>query len=205
MAHAGPPRDGRPGAGDGRAGRPAGGLLALAVLLALMWVSEVVDTLLGGRLDSYGIEPREADGHDGIVFAPILHAGFGHLLGNTVPFLVLGLAIALAGAARLLLVTAVVALVGGLGTWLTGAPHSVHIGASGVVFGYAAYLVSRGLFSRRAGQIALGALVVLLWGGSLLGGFLPQPGISWQGHLFGAVGGVLAAWLLEARRSRRRP
>lgn len=175
------------------------GLLVLAAMVALMWVSEILDVTLGGRLDRFGIAPREVDGLDGILWAPFLHGGFAHLVGNTVPFVVLGAAIALAGTARIVLVTVVVGIVGGLGTWLTGAPLSVHIGASGLVFGYATYLVSRGLFSRRLSQILLGVVVVVVWGGSLLTGLLPQPGISWQGHLFGALGGVVAAWMLHRR------
>jgi len=179
------------------------GLVVVAVMVLIMWVSEAVDTVLGGALDQFGIIPREVSGLDGIVFAPFLHGGFGHLIANTVPFLVLGAAIAVAGALRLIAVTAIVTVVGGLGTWLTGAAHSLHIGASGLVFGFAAYLVARGIFSRRVGQIILGAVIVVFWGGSLLTGFLPQSGISWQGHLFGAVGGVLAAWLVHRRRSPR--
>jgi len=193
--------DPTPTATERRGSARRAGLVGLGVMVALMWAVEVVDTVLGGRLDLWlGILPRQVDGLDGVVFAPFLHAGFSHLLANTVPFVLLGAVIALAGLARLLTVSVVVALVGGLGTWLTGGVHEVHIGASGLVFGYAAYLVSRGLFSRRIGQILLGAGVVLVWGGTLLTGFLPRDGISWQGHLFGAVGGVVAAWLLDARR-----
>ncbi len=91
------------------------------------------------------------------------------------------------------------ALVGGLGTWLIAPANTVHIGASGIVFGYAAYLVARGIFSRSAGQIVLGVVVLVVWGTTLLQGLVPEDGISWQGHLFGAVGGVLAARLLHRR------
>ena len=101
--------------------------------------------------------PRDADGLDGIVFAPFLHAGFDHLIGNTIPFLLLGFAIALGGAARVAVVTVMVALVGGLGTWLVAPANTVHIGASGIVFGYAAYLVARGVYSRSVVQIGLGS------------------------------------------------
>ncbi|MCA0144519.1 rhomboid family intramembrane serine protease [Blastococcus sp. LR1] len=175
------------------------GLLTLAVLAGVMWVAEIVHVVLGGRLDLLGIEPREVDGLTGVVLAPFLHADFGHLAGNTVPFLVLGAVVALSGLARLLAVTVIVALVGGLGTWLFGADGSLHIGASGVVFGFAAYLVARGLFDRRLHYLAIGLLVAIVYGGTLLGGLLPSPGISWQGHLFGAVGGVLAARVLARR------
>ena len=178
------------------------GFILVAVMAALMWVVEVVDQLADGRLDAYGIVPRSADGLDGIAFAPFLHAGFDHLIGNTIPFLVLGFAIALGGVARVALVTLVVAVVGGLGTWLVAPANTVHIGASGIVFGFAAYLVARGLYSRSAAQIAIGLVVLAVWGTTLLRGLVPEDGISWQGHLFGAVGGVLAARLLHGRAAR---
>jgi membrane associated rhomboid family serine protease len=169
-------------------------------MVLLMWVLEVVDTALDNRLDRYGIEPREVDGLDGVVAAPFLHVGFGHLLANTLPFAAMGAVIALEGAWRLLGVTAIVAVVSGLGTWLIAPADTIHLGASGVVFGYATYLIARGWFNRRAAEIAIGVVVAFLWGGALLAGLEPQQGISWQGHLFGAIGGVVAASALSERR-----
>jgi membrane associated rhomboid family serine protease len=175
------------------------GVLLVVAMAAVMWVVEIADQIGGGRLDAYGIEPREIDGLDGVVFAPFLHAGFDHLIGNTIPFVLLGFAIALGGIARVATVTVIVALVGGLGTWLVAPANTVHIGASGIVFGYAAYLVARGIYSRSVMQIVLGAVVLAVWGTTLLRGLVPEDGISWQGHLFGAIGGVLAARLLHRR------
>jgi membrane associated rhomboid family serine protease len=172
------------------------GFRVLGVMVALMWASEIVDTVAGHRLDGYGIEPRDDDGLIGIAAAPFLHAGFGHLISNTAPLLMMGFVIAFAGAARVVAVTVIVALTSGLGTWLVAPDGTVHIGASGVVFGYATYLVSRGVFNRDLLELAIAALVAVVWGGALLGGLLPEEGISWQGHLFGAVGGVVAARLL---------
>jgi membrane associated rhomboid family serine protease len=171
-------------------------LLLVAAMVALMWATEIVDQIGLGDLDRYGIHPRDVDGLPEIVSAPFLHVGFGHLISNTVPFFVMGAAIALGGLARVALVTTIVTLVSGLGTWLIASSDSVHLGASGVVFGYAAYLVSRGLLSRRLTELAVGALVVGIWGFGLLQGLLPQEQISWQAHLFGAIGGVLAAAML---------
>jgi membrane associated rhomboid family serine protease len=171
-------------------------LLILFALVALMWVVEVVDVALNHRLDRYGIEPRDVDGLDGVIAAPFLHVGFGHLLANTVPFVTMGVVIALEGARRLITATVIVAVVSGLGTWLVAAPGTVHVGASGIVFGYATYLIARGVFNRSGAQLAVGLLVVVVWGGALLGGLEPQRGISWQGHLFGAIGGVVAARVL---------
>jgi membrane associated rhomboid family serine protease len=177
----------------------------LLALVALMWAVEVVDVIADHQLDQYGIEAREVDGLDGIVAAPFLHAGFGHLLSNTIPFAIMGLLIALEGARRLLWVFAIVALVSGLGTWLVAPEGTIHVGASGVVFGFATYLIARGWFNRRAGQIAIGLVVVVLWGGVLLAGFQPREGISWQGHLFGAIGGVVAARMLARGDAERAP
>jgi membrane associated rhomboid family serine protease len=179
------------------------GFALVAAMAGLMWVVEVVDRIVGGDLDRLGIEPHEADGLIGIVAAPFLHADFGHLMANTVPFLVLGFAIALNGVARVAAVTAIVMLIGGVGVWIFAAEGSIHIGASGVVFGYAAYLISRGLFNGSLLELAMGAVVAAVWGSALLGGLLPRDGISWQGHFFGAVGGVAAAYVL--RRERDQP
>ena len=184
-------------------------LVAAQVILAfvvLLYVIELVDTLDRNQLDGYGIRPREVDGLDGIVFAPLLHHGWGHLVANTVPLLVFGFLILLAGVARWAAVTAVVWLVGGVGTWLTGQPHSLHLGASVLAFGWLVYLLLRGIFARDASQIALGAILLFMYGGILYGVLPGQPGISWQGHLFGALGGALAAYQFGAsdRVSRRR-
>lgn len=177
----------------------------VVALAALMWVSEVVDVLADLRLDQYGVQPREGDGLVGIVAAPFLHDGFGHLAGNTVPFLALGFGIALGGLARVAVVTAVVAFVSGFGTWLVGPEHSIHLGASGVVFGYGTYLIGRGLFERNLMHLAVAAVVAVGYGGVLLGGLLPEDGVSWQGHLFGAIGGVLAARMLAPQDARLHP
>ena len=185
------------------------GFAVIGLLVMLMWGLEIVDTIDHHKLDQYGIEPRETDGLVGIVAAPFLHAGFGHLIGNTVPFVVMGVLIALSGAARVLAVTGIVALVSGVGVWLIGPEHTNHIGASGIVFGYATYLITRGFYNRSALEIVIGIAIAAIFGTALLGGLAPQEGISWQGHLFGAIGGVIAARLLMRDRDRgpdsRRP
>jgi membrane associated rhomboid family serine protease len=179
------------------------GLRALAALVAIMWGVELVNLLDSYRLDSYGIVPRSASHLDGIVFAPFLHASIAHILGNTIPLVILGFLIALAGARRLLSVTAIVALVSGIGVWLIAPAHTDTFGASGVVFGYATYLISRGLFNRKLVEVALGAFVAVIFGGILIADLIPHPGVSWQAHLFGGIGGVLAASTLSARTGQR--
>ncbi len=175
----------------------------LLALVAVMWAVEVVDVIAGHQLDRYGIEAREPEGLDGILTAPFLHVGFGHLLSNTIPFVIMGLLIAFEGARRLLSVFAIVALVSGLSTWLVAPEGSIHVGASGVVFGFATYLIARGWFNRRPAHIVVGLMVLIVWGGVLLGGLQPREGISWQGHLFGAIGGVVAARFLARRDGER--
>ena len=183
---------------SGREQRNIGFVLVVG-MLALMWVLEIYDQAADANLDRYGIEPRETGGLDGILWAPFLHGGFDHLMSNTVPFVIMGFGIALAGVARLAAVTLITIAVGGIGTWLVGPDNSVHIGASGVVFGYASYLLVRGFFNKSALELLMGLIVGAVWGTALLSGLLPREGISWQGHLFGAVGGVVAARVLATR------
>jgi len=172
--------------------------------VALLYAVEGVDTVSHHDLDGAGVRPRTAEGLEGIVFAPVLHANWAHLLGNTLPVIVLGLLTLLTGIGRGLTATAIVWVVAGVGTWLTGASGSVHIGASVLVFGWLTYLISRGLFTRNLWQILVGVVVGLLYG-SILWGVLPgQTGISWQGHLFGALGGLLAGWVLSSNERRHR-
>ncbi|KQX75735.1 rhomboid family intramembrane serine protease [Aeromicrobium sp. Root472D3] len=174
---------------------------ALAVgFVALLYVVELVDVVVPGTLDGNGVRPRSVDGLEGVALGPLLHGGWAHLLGNTVPLLVLGFLVGLSGLRTWAQVTAIVWIVGGAAVWLVGDPGTVHLGASGLVFGWLSYLVVRGVFSRHVGQIALGVVVFLVYGG-LLWGVLPgRPGISWEGHLFGAAAGALAAWLVTPRR-----
>jgi membrane associated rhomboid family serine protease len=178
------------------------GLLLVGGMAALMWLVEIIDQIGNANLDRYGIEPRQVDGLDGVVASPFLHASWDHLIGNTLPFLVLGAAIAFSGASRVALATLIIIVVGGLGTWLIAPANSVTIGASGVVFGYATYLMARGFYSRNLMHLALGVIVIGIYGTTLLFGLVPTPGVSWQGHLMGGIGGVVAARVLDSKRER---
>lgn len=175
--------------------------VVVGLLVAVMWIVELIDLLPHTNLDRWGVRPRQLGGLTGIVFAPFLHSGFPHLISNTIPFLVLGGIIAASGLVQFLKVSAVVALCSGLGTWLIGPTGSVHIGASGMIFGYLTYLLTRGLFERKLVYLAVGLVVLFLYG-SVLWGLVPRPGISWQMHLFGAIGGIVAARLFHADRRR---
>ena len=178
------------------------GLAIVGLLVLVMWVLEIADQFTSLDLDQYGIQPHESDGLTGIATAPFLHAGFGHLMGNTVPFVIMGVLIALSGAVRVLAVTGIVALVSGLGVWLFAPENTNHIGASGLVFGYATYLMARGFYNRSFLEVGIGIAIAGIFGTALLGGLAPQQGISWQGHLFGAIGGVIAARLLMRDRDK---
>lgn len=176
------------------------GAAVIGVLVAVMWLVEVVNKIDGQGLNGDGIYSRSLAGLPGILSSPFLHASFTHLIGNTVPFVILGLVIAAAGARRVIEVTVVVVVVAGLGTWLVGPSHVSTIGASGVVFGYAGFLIARGFFTRSFPALAIGVVVAILFGASLAADLVPQAGVSWQDHLFGALGGILAARLVSGGR-----
>ena len=180
------------------------GIVPVAVLLGLMWITEGVDTVLGQRLDQLGIEPRDVDGLTGVVAAPFLHAGFGHLLANSAGLLVLGLLLAVT-TRSFWLICALITVLGGLAVWVLGPAGTLHIGASGLVYGIAAYLVARGVRTRRVLDVVIAGIVVLTYSGLALGVLPGQPGVSWQSHLFGALAGVAVAWFgaTPARRPRR--
>ena len=183
--------------------RPGAAALVMIVLLAWLWLLEAVDTVANHELDNYGIHAQEIDGLPGIISAPFLHAGWDHLISNSVPFFVLGFLVLLGGVARWLLSSLISIITSGLTAWLLTPADVVILGASGLIFGWLTYLLARGLWSRRAGQVVIAVLVLLVYGGLIFGVLPGQPGISWQAHLGGAVGGVLAAWLLHRRRTSR--
>ncbi|GAA0947677.1 rhomboid family intramembrane serine protease [Nonomuraea longicatena] len=176
-----------------------GAAVLMVVVVAVMWGVEIMDYVLPENLDNYGIAGWQPSGLIGILFAPFLHVDFGHLLANTLPLLILGFVAAMRGIGRFLTASLLIVLVGGLGTWLTTPVGVVAVGASGLIFGYFGYVVSRGIFDRSLVDILIGIVVAAVYY-SMLTGLLPtQEGVSWQGHLFGLVGGVVAAWILRRR------
>jgi membrane associated rhomboid family serine protease len=193
-----------------------GGLTILS-FVGLLYIIEGVNQMTGDRLDNGGIKPLETDGLWGILFAPLLHADWQHLISNTLPALVLGFLMTLLGLSRFIFATVIIWMAGGFGTWLIGNMGSTCggepniIGASGLIFGWLTFLIVFGFFTRTAWQIVVGILVLVYYGTVLLGA-LPQvgcTGISWQGHLCGAIAGVFAAYVLsgperKARELRRR-
>lgn len=174
------------------------------ILLAVMWVVELVDAILPADLDFFSLQSWNPLSLYGLVTSPLLHSGFGHLLANTFPFLVLGVVIAFEGKRRFWTVTGITALSSGLGAWLTTLPGQHIVGASGIVFGFFGYLALRTWFTddllRKIIYFAIGLFIFVTYGASMIFGMLPQTNdISWQGHLFGFAGGIFAAWWLHRR------
>jgi membrane associated rhomboid family serine protease len=183
------------------------GLMLLCGIIALMWVVEAVNALdHRGLSKEAGIWPRNIDHLWAIFTAPFLHENFyPHLIDNTIPLVFMGVIIALRGARRLALVTLIVVVISGIGTWLISPSATDTFGASGLVFGYATYLIARGIFNRSLLEIAVGLVVGVVWGGALVASVVPHAGVSWQDHVCGGIGGVIAAWLLSAPRGHVRP
>lgn len=173
-----------------------------ALMIAGLWVQELVDLFaLGGRMDYYGIEPRDPHTFWHIFTAPFLHAGLPHLIANTVPLAVLAFMSAVRSIGRFLVATLLIMLVGGTLVWLFGR-SSIHLGASELIFGYLAYLLGVGWWERTPAAIAIAGAAFVLYG-SILWGVLPgNPVVSWEAHLFGFVGGLVAALLIHGRRPR---
>lgn len=185
---------------------PEAPLRALGAMVAFtvsLYAIELVDQVTGDSLQGNGIEPRELSGLDGVLWAPLLHLDWAHLASNTLPFVLFGFLVMAGGLGQFIAVTATIWLLGGFGVWLTAGGGYVHIGASGVVFGWLAFLLARGFFARSVRQIALSIVLFVFWGGLLFGVLPDQPGISWQGHLFGALAGLFAAWMVARADERK--
>ncbi|MGB2924659.1 MAG: rhomboid family intramembrane serine protease [Limnothrix sp.] len=181
-------------------------ILILSGCLLTFWILEISDqfvfqNLWRGGLDIFGIIPREPIGLRGVVLAPFLHGDFQHLIANSFPFTILGFLVMFNKTKDFFSVTFITSLVGGLGVWLFAAPNSVHIGASILIFGYLGFLLFRGYFQRDIPSIALSLIVFFFYGGVLWGVLPTTPGVSWEGHLFGLLGGIVAARMLSIPRS----
>jgi membrane associated rhomboid family serine protease len=173
----------------------------LGGFVAIFWILEILDQFVfRGGLNSYGIVPHTLIGLRGILFAPFLHGGFAHLIANTIPFIILGWLVMLQETSDFVIVTLLTMLVGGLGVWLFAPANSIHIGASILIFGYLGFLLLRGYFQRNFASSILSIVVFLLYGGLIWGVLPAQPGVSWQGHLFGFLGGVLAAKMIATEK-----
>lgn len=179
-------------AGGKSTGGSTPGYVVLFLMVGVAWAVEVVEMVPGIDLDRFGILPRRWEGLPGVLLSPFLHTGFPHLIANTMTFIGLGLIVLAAEGKRFGTTTFVLVVTSGLGTWLIGRPNSVHIGASGLIYGYFGYVVGRAIWERKAMWILVGIVVGLLYGGMIFG-VLPNGGmVSWEGHLAGLVAGL---WL----------
>ncbi len=186
------------------AGRNVGtSALVICVLLASMWTIEVADTyVLGDRLQANGILPRRTAGLDGVLWSPFLHSGFPHLISNSVPFAVLSALVLTGGRARYFRASAIIVALGGLGVWaLAIGSNENHIGASGWVFGLLGFVLTAAVREKRPVSIISGVIAAVFYGGIIVTGIVPSEGISWEGHLFGFLAGIIAARLVVQKRS----
>ncbi len=176
------------------------GVFWILGLLTVMWAVEVLNGFMGHQLIEWGILPRTTRGLVGIPLSPVLHGSVSHLLSNTIPFLVLGGLVGLRGSQVLMRVSLFIVVVGGAAVWLLGRT-AIHVGASGLVFGYFGYLVANGWYDRRPSSILVAIAVIIFYGGLIFGVLPSLSFVSWESHLFGLIAGVLAARL--TRRERR--
>ena len=173
-----------------------------AVIPVLFGIEALDQGLDGGHLDvAGGIIPRRAEGLDGVLFSPFLHAGWAHLYGNAVPLILVGTFALAGGARRFIWSTALIMLVSGLGVWLIGDPNSIVVGASGVIFGYLGLVFTRGLVERSWWNLGVAAFIGLLYWYQLANVLPTDEPISWQGHLLGLLGGAIAAVVFRRRRT----
>jgi membrane associated rhomboid family serine protease len=180
-------------------------LMPVLVMVALMWLAQLSDLVLpkAWSLDNWGIQPREVASLPGVALAPFLHDGFIHLLENTVPLLVLGWLVVVSGRWLFFRVALVTGLSSGLGAWALGQSGSLHIGASGIVFGLLGFLIARGWVARRVGWTLISVGVGVFYFGTMLGLLGPKPHISWSSHFWGFLGGLGFAWWLYRHEGRR--
>jgi membrane associated rhomboid family serine protease len=168
-------------------------ILVLGAMTALLWIVFIVDFVLPIDLRQYGVRPRAVDALSGILFAPFLHVDFNHLAANTIPMLGLGWLVMVRDPRHYVLVFLAAMLGGGLVSWLVGAPGTVHIGASGVAFGFLGFLIFAGWYARSFSSILISLLVITVWGGLVFGILPGEIGVSWQAHLGGFGGGAASA------------
>ena len=174
-------------------------LRGVLVFVCIVWCVFLIGLVLPFRINSLGVIPRSLTGLVGIPLMPFLHADLGHLLSNTVPLTIL--LVLLAGSkANSWTIVAVIVFLGGALLWVFGRP-AIHVGASGLVFGLISFLIVSGFLEWRVGPLVMSFAVGFVYGGTLLSGIVPDFGshVSWEGHLFGAIAGGLAAVLMTRR------
>ena len=162
--------------------------------VAVLWVIFFVDFVLPIDLKAYGLRPRSMTGLWGIAFSPLLHLDLRHLAANTGALFIL-LTVSLSYNRKLSIIALlIITFMGGGLVWVFGKSHTVHIGASGIIFGLIGFLMFIGVFRRQWTALIFSVVILISYGGALLSLLVYKQGISWSGHFFGFVSGIMAAW-----------
>lgn len=173
------------------------GLKLAGGFLATIWIVFILE-LVFPWLQAFGIHPLDVSSLPFIFTSPLLHANFEHIISNSVPGAIFAFLVGYSGKRVFWEVTTFVVIIGGLGTWLLGGAGTNHIGASGLVYGWLAYLIVRGFFNRSIGQIITGVVLGFFYSGLIFGLLPGTEGVSWQAHLFGAIGGFVAGMMITS-------
>ena len=178
-------------------------LLVPGLFVGLLWVIKIAEVVLEKDFSTGGVFPMEAKGLAGIFLGPLIHGDFGHLAANSIPLIVLGTGIFYFYNPIAIRVFLFIYLTSGMMLWL-GGREGYHIGASGLIYGFAAFLTLSGIIRKNIRLMAISLLVIFLYGG-LVWGLLPiDPNVSWEGHLFGGIAGAVVAFLYKDRGPRRK-
>jgi membrane associated rhomboid family serine protease len=176
--------------------------VAMCAVVPVLALIELVDQRLGGALDSFaGIHPKRIWGLDGVFLAPLVHDGFPHLLANSAPLIILGTFVLAGGTRRFLLTTLLIAATSGLAVWFLTPTNYLVLGASGVIFGWLGFLLMRGIVERSLWNLGVALVAGLLYGWQLVALLPGDQRVSWQGHLFGFIGGLIGAIVFRRRRA----
>lgn len=166
----------------------------MLIFIAMLWIIEVINSIMGHRLNVLGIYPDADTPVPGIFFAPLLHGSFEHLSLNTLPLFTLGWLVCLRGFLRFVWISLFIAIVGGVAVWFFGRT-AFHVGASGLVFGYFGYIVAQGVFEKSFSSVFIASSIIAIYGGMIFGIFPGSNGVSWETHLFSLLAGVIASRL----------
>jgi membrane associated rhomboid family serine protease len=174
-------------------------LVWVSYVVGLLFIIEALNMLTGRYFNQFSIYPRSLSHIAYIFTAPFLHADFAHFASNAVTLAIFSILLLQFGAKRFILVTFGLIVLTGLMVWSMGRA-SYHLGASGIIYGYFAYLVLAGLLSRKLFLIIISIVVAFFYGGMIYGVLPSQPYVSWESHLFGLIAGLVLAWFLRKRK-----
>ena len=176
-------------------------LKTILIFVGIIWLVFILDRFL--PLEKLGLVPRDWGGIFGIAAMTFLHGDFAHIMSNFVPLVVMLLLLSGSRANSVVIVISIIAIGGAL-LWLFGRGNTLHIGASLLVFGLAVFLIVSGILEKRMVPVLISFFVAITYGGILLSGIAPwQKGVSWDGHLFGGIGGAITAWIFVGQGLRR--